>query len=279
MQQCVGEYSVTLMARALGLARSGYYAWLKRGCRSDNRQQTVMKAIKDVFGEHKHRYGSPRITVELNEKAIPCSENWVAKLMQDMGLKALNGKGYRYFPPPNAMSNVEGNILNRDFRADRPNQKWVTDITYIKVNGVWLYLAAVMDLYSRSIVGWSMSRSMKTPLIEEAMKMALSRRQPQPGLVVHSDRGVQYRSGEYQQLLRDHGCVISMSRKGNCWDNAAMEAFFGRLKVELIYPERYKNLEMAKSGVFEYIEIYYNRKRRHSAIGYVAPEQFERMAA
>lgn len=280
MLECRREYPVVLMARALGVARSGFYRWLSgKSLSADVRRSQVVHAITAAFKGHKHRYGSPRVARELQADGIRCSENWVAKLMRDNGLRAHNGRGYRYFPPPNARSNVEGNHLNRNFVASRPNQKWVADITYIKVNGVWLYLAAVLDLYSRSIIGWSISRSMKTDLIADAFRMAVARRQPKPGLLVHSDRGVQYRSGEYQQLLRDHGCVISMSRTGNCWDNAVMEAFFGRLKVELIYPQRYRDLNEARAGLFEYIEIYYNRKRRHSAIGYVSPADFEQMTA
>lgn len=280
MLECRSEYSVVLMARALGIARSGFYRWLSgRDSSRDARRLEVSQAVSSAFITHKHRYGSPRVTRELQADGINCSENWVAKLMRDNGLRAHNGKGYRYFPGPEARNNVEDNRLNRNFTADRPNQKWVADITYIRVNGVWLYLAAVLDLYSRSIVGWSIARTMQTDLIADAFSMAVARRRPEPGLLVHSDRGVQYRSGAYQHLLRQHGCVISMSRKGNCWDNAVMEAFFGRLKVELIYPQRYRQIEEARAGLFEYIEIYYNRKRRHSAIGYVSPADFERLAA
>ena len=271
---------MVLMARVLGIARSGFYRWAaQRAVNGDARRYEVLKAVRTAFKDHKRRYGSPRVARELQAIGIPCSENWVAKLMRDNGLRAYNGKGYRYFPGPEARNNVEDNILNRNFTASRPNQKWVADITYIRVNGVWLYLAAVLDLYSRSIVGWSIARTMKTDLIADAFRMAVARRRPKPGLLVHSDRGVQYRSGAYQQLLKDHGCVISMSRKGNCWDNAVMEAFFGRLKVELIYPQRYRQIEEARAGLFEYIEIYYNRKRRHSAIGYVSPADFEQLAA
>ena len=233
MAEFRSEYSVVLMARVLGVARSDFYRWFARKERSlDARRLVVVKAVTTAFMEHKRRYGSPRVTRELQASGIACSENWLAKLMRNNGLRALSGKGYRYFPSPEAQNNVEGNILNRNFVADAPNQKWVADITYIRVNGVWLYLAAVLDLYSRSIVGWSIARTMKTDLIADAFRMAVARRQPMPGLLVHSDRGVQYRSSVYQQLLKDHGCVISMSRKGNCWDNAPTERFFRSFKTE-----------------------------------------------
>ncbi|MDO6542955.1 IS3 family transposase, partial [Photobacterium sanguinicancri] len=176
-------------------------------------------------------------------------------------------------------TNVADNLLRRDFQSDTANRKWVTDITYIWVKKQWLYLATVLDLHSRRIVGWSLDTTMTEVLITNALKMAFKSRRPPKGLIVHSDRGVQYRAYKYQDFMRKHGGVPSMSRQGNCWDNAVMESFFSRLKVELIYAEDYQSLDEARVGIFEYIEVFYNRKRRHSALGYVSPVEYEQMAS
>jgi putative transposase len=207
---------------------------------------------------------------------LAAARNHVAALLQERGLKARNGKGFRYVPRTEAMTNVNANLLQRDFTAPAPNRKWVSDITYIKVGRAWLYLAAVMDLYSRRIIGWTLDRHMREGLILEALDMAISHREGKRDTVIHSDRGVQYRGNEYQEALQQHGLQCSMSRKGNCWDNAVMESFFSRLKVELIYAENYKTVEEARAGIFEYIEIFYNRTRRHSANGYISPLERER---
>lgn len=264
------------MCRVLAVSRSGFYAWLKRPiCQRDQRRALVGVAVETAYTQFKKRYGAPRLTVELNAQGIFCSLNHVATLLKERGLRARNGKGFRYYPRTEAMTNVNGNLLKRDFEAPAPNLKWVSDITYIKVGRVWLYLAAVMDLFSRKIVGWALDNHMRESLILDALNMAVSQRQIQPGALIHSDRGVQYRGNEYQEALRSYGLRCSMSRKGNCWDNAAMESFFSRLKVELIYAENYKHVETARSGIFEYIEGFYNRSRRHSAIGYVSPHDYE----
>jgi transposase InsO family protein len=210
---------------------------------------------------------------------FPCSENFIAKIMAEQGIRARNGKAFKYSRHSLAMNNVADNLLWRDFSADKPNEKWVSDITYIWAEDKWLYLATVMDLYSRRIVGWSLGEDMTESLIEQAMTMAFQLRKPNPGLIVHSDRGVQYRAQKYIDFLASKGCRVSMSRKGNCWDNAPMESFFSRLKVELIYAKNYRSLEEARSGIFSYIEIFYNRKRRHSANGGMSPAAFEDMAA
>ncbi|BCO30426.1 hypothetical protein TspCOW1_27070 [Thiohalobacter sp. COW1] len=173
------------------------------------------------------------------------------------------------------MTNVNDNLLARGFTAEAPNRKWVSDITYIKVGRIWLYLAAVMDLFSRRIVGWAVDDHMRESLVLEALHMAVSQRDIAHGALIHSDRGVQYRAHEYQEALRGYGLRCSMSRKGNCWDNAVMESFFSRLKVELIYAENYKTVHEARSGIFEYIELFHNRERRHSAIGYISPHAYE----
>jgi transposase InsO family protein len=270
------EFKVTMMCRVLTVSRSGFYAWLKRPVsQRDRRRALVGLAVESAYVEFKKRYGAPRLTVELNAQGIPCSLNHVAALLQERGLRARNGKGFRYCPRPEAMTNVNDNLLGRRFEASAPNQKWVSDITYIKVGRVWLYLAAVLDLFSRKIVGWALDTHMRESLILEALGMAVASRQIKRGTLIHSDRGVQYRGNEYQEALKSHGLRCSMSRKGNCWDNAVMESFFSRLKVELIYAENYRSVEEARSGIFDYIEVFHNRKRRHSAIGYVSPHEYE----
>jgi transposase InsO family protein len=235
--------------------------------------------VVDTYASFKARYGAPRIAAELKALNVPCSTNYVAKILQLQGLKAHNGKAFNYGGHALTHHNVSENLLWRKFAASRPNEKWTTDITYIWVDKQWLYLATVMDLYSRKIVGWSLDSSMTEQLITDALKMAFSRREVRPGLIVHSDRGVQYRAQGYIDFMRRHGVRPSMSRKGNCWDNAPMESFFSRLKVELIYTQQYRSIDDLKSGIFEYIEVFYNRLRRHSALGFVAPAEFERIAA
>ena len=266
-----------MMCRVLSVSRAGFYAWLKRPVSPrDQRRVLVGMAVEEAYTAFKRRYGAPRLTTELNAQGIECSLNHVATLLRERGLRARNGKGFRYCARTEARTNVNDNLLRRNFAAPAPNQKWVSDITYIKVGRTWLYLAAVMDLFSRKIVGWALDNHMREGLILEALDMAVSNREINHGALIHSDRGVQYRGNEYQEALRMHGLRCSMSRKGNCWDNAVMESFFSRLKVELIYAENYKTVEEARSGVFEYIEMFYNRTRRHSAIGYVSPYDFER---
>ena len=231
--------------------------------------------VDELFGHFHKRYGAIRLTRELNGKGINCSLNYVASLLSELGLRARNGKRFKYSKPNSSKKNIQPNLLARNFKAERPNEKWVTDITYIWVSGKWLYLAAVMDLCSKAIVGWSLANHMMDSLIKDAFDMAVSRRKITTDLIVHSDQGIQYRSNEYQDKLLSHGCQLSMSRKGNCWDNAVMESFFSRLKVELVYAEQLKNFAQAKLLIFEYIEVFYNRIRRHSANNYVSPMQFE----
>jgi len=265
-----------MMCRVLKVSRSGYYSWKARtqSARADRRE--VLKLQVEKLYEHfKKRYGAPRLTKELKANGITCSHNYVASLLVELGLKARNGKRFKYSRPNSSKKNIQPNILARNFKAERPNEKWVTDITYIWVNGKWLYLAAVMDLFSKAIVGWALATHMMDSLIKDAFEMAVSRRKITADLIVHSDQGIQYRSNEYQQHLLSHGCLLSMSRKGNCWDNAAMESFFSRLKVELVYAEQLKNFAQAKLLIFEYIEVFYNRIRRHSANNYMSPMQFE----
>lgn len=268
------------MCRSLVVSRSGYYRW--RQCPDSMwkaKRQVVREYVLETYSLFKARYGAPRITKELLGLDVKCSLNYVANIMKKEGLRARNGKAFKYSRHSPTMVNVADNVLRRKFNVDKPNQKWVTDITYIWVKDKWLYLATVMDLFSRSIIGWSLDLSMTEKLNSDALIMALNRRKVAPGLIIHSDRGVQYRAIKYQDLILNCGGVVSMSRKGNCWDNAVMESFYSRLKVELIYAEQYSNIEEARAGIFEYIEVFYNRLRRHSALGYISPAEFERKSA
>ena len=276
----LGQYPVTLMCRALNVSRSGFYKWHNRkpSARQLRREQIEGKVV-ELFAEYKARYGAPRLAHELKDAGLPCSKNFVANIMRYRGIRARNGKGFHYRPASPTMINVEENRLRRRFHAEAPNQKWVTDLTYIWVKGSWAYLATVMDLYSRAIVGWKLDTSMTEKLVLDTLTMAFSRREVNPGLIIHSDRGVQFRSVKYLDLVRSSGCLPSMSRQGNCWDNAVMESFYSRLKVELIYAEQFGSMEEVRSGIFEYIEIFYNRKRRHSALGNISPAEFERRCA
>ena len=275
-----GDYAVIKMCRWAKVSRSGYYKWRSRKpCVRDLRRFKAESLLVNLFNRFKSRYGSPRMTVEMNESGIEISENTVAKLMTRQGLRARNGKGYKYFPDVLARNHVSDNLLKRKFTASKPDEKWVSDITYIKVEKGFVYLAVIMDLYSRKIIGWSLDTTMTNQLIIDAFNMAVASRQVEPGLILHSDRGVQYRSGEYQALLLEEGIKPSMSRKGNCWDNAAMESFFARFKVEALYAEDITTKQEAYSCVFEYIELFYNSHRRHSTLGYISPNKYEEVYA
>lgn len=280
MAEYIGCFPIALMCRVLAVSRSGYYSWINGvASKREQRRADMEVLVRDTYEAFEAAYGAPRITKELNELGYPCSLNYIAQIMAEQGIKARNGKGFKYSQHSLTMLNVSDNLLWRDFSASKPNEKWTTDITYIWVKDRWLYLATVMDLFSRRIVGWSLDTSMTEALITDAMRMALSQRETRPGLIVHSDRGTQYRSQGYIDYLTSRGCRLSMSRKGNCWDNAPMESFFSRLKVELIYAKNFSSIEEAKSGIFAYIEIFYNRKRRHSANDDISPAAFEEKAA
>ena len=269
-----------MMCRILKVSRSGFYRWLNKStCASDEKRALIEERVLETYKAFKARYGSRRIQEELQALGTPCSVNTVAKVMQLHGIKARNGKGFNYRHHSLAMNNVSDNLLWRRFGAEGPNQKWTSDITYIWVKNKWVYLATVMDLFSRKIVGWAVDQSMTVDLIENALLMAVSRRGSHLSTILHSDRGVQYRSQRYIDFAHSKGLILSMSRKGNCWDNAPMESFFSRLKVELIYAENYQTMDELVSGLFEYIEVFYNRKRRHSANNQLSPVDYEEIAA
>jgi putative transposase len=240
--------------------------------------ERLLEAIRAIHRSSRGIYGSPRIHAELRGLSKGYGRKRIARLMREHGIHAKRKRKFRATTDSKHGFPVSGNVLDRKFSVATANRAWVADITYVATRGGWLYLAAVMDLYSRRIVGWAMDSRMGRHLVEDALHMACINRNPGPGLLHHSDRGSQYASDDYQQLLTSHGMVCSMSRRGNCWDNAVMESFFGTLKTELIYHRNYETRSVAQSEIFEYIEVFYNRQRLHSALGYRSPEDFERMA-
>ena len=258
------------------VSRSGYSSWRgRKPTKRDEAKRSLMEHIKRVFTESDGTYGSPSIHRELRAGGIVCSEKRVAYLMRSAHLKATPVKRFVVTTDSDHPLPVAENLLNREFVSEMPNHRWVSDITYIWTSEGWLYLAVVLDLFSRRVVGWSMSRTMERSLVISALEMAVSRRHPRMGLLCHSDRGSQYASHDYQQALSQAGIVCSMSRKGNCWDNAPMESFFASLKRELVHRARFRSRAEAMSAVFRWIEVWYNRKRRHSSLGYLSPEAFE----
>jgi transposase InsO family protein len=263
------------MARDLGVSRSGYYAWLMREpSRHEREDMELLRLIIEIFEANKGRYGSPRIWWELVEEFnLRISRKRVEKLMRSHGIRAKRKR--KWVNTTDSRHNLEPskNLLNRDFRAALPGEKWVSDITYLATSNGWLYLTTVLDLWDRKIIGWNIAEDMGTGNVCKALKMAVNNRSPREGLIFHSDRGVQYCSELFRETLQTNcsGVQQSMSRKGNCWDNACAESFFKTLKWELdILNGKFTKREV-KTEVFEYIEIYYNRRRRHSALGYATP--------
>ena len=272
-----GVFSVTAMARILKVSRSGFYHWTvsrEPGSRAKARQ-ALDALVKAVFDAHKGRYGAPRVTAELREDGHDYDEKTVAASLRRQGLVARAGRKFKATTNSNHNLPVAENLLAQDFQATRANEKWVQDITYLPTDEGWLYLAVVIDLYSRQVVGWAMSSRMKAVLVCDALKMALFRRAMPTGVIVHSDRGSQYCSKRFQRQLHQHGLKCSMSKRGDCYDNACAESFFHSLKVELTHGTRYPTREQARRVVFEYIETYYNLVRRHSTLGHLSPAAFE----
>ncbi len=272
-------WPVNLMCGVLEVSRSGFYHWRTRvPSQQECSTRELDSRIRLLFARHKQRYGAPRITDDLHDEGVACSENRIARRMRVLGLRAIQAKKFKVTTDSNHSKPVAPDLIEQDFTAEVPNETWVSDISYVWTDEGWLYLAVVMDLYSRAIVGWSMNRRMTQQLVCDALTMALFRRHFPKGTIIHSDRGSQYCSKRYQRLIKNNGLRCSMGRKANCYDNAAMESFFHTLKVELVHRERYPTRRMAKSKIFEYIETYYNRQRKHSAIGYKIPMQFEQAA-
>ena len=263
------------MCDLLGVSRSGFYAWLIRPL-SDHAIEDgrLLDLIRSSYAASSGVYGSPRVFLDLREAGETCGRNRVARIMRVNKIKALRG-----YKAPRVIhgrpSIIAPNTLAREFTVARPDQAWVTDITYIRTWQGWLYLAIVVDLYSRKVVGWSMKPTLVRDIVLDALMMAVWRRKPQKRVLVHSDQGSQYSSDDWLRFCKQHNLEPSMSRRGNCWDNAVAESFFGSLKKERIKKRIYKTRELARADVFDYIEVFYNRTRRHSHIGGVSPEAFE----
>lgn len=278
IQDHADRFRIRLMCRALKVSAAGYYAWVARP--ESNRARANRRLLVEIRALHqrsRRTYGSPRITRDLRAAGHGASEKRVARLMRANAIRARTVKKWKATTDSSHRLPVAANTLDQKFAVHEPNRVWAGDITYVWTAQGWLYLAVVLDLYSRAVIGWAMGPRLTADLAAEALTMALGRRQPRAGLLHHSDRGVQYAARDYQGLLAGAGLVASMSRKGNCWDNAVVESFFGTLKKELVHDRRYLTRKEAKQEIFEYIEVFYNRQRRHSTLGYRSPAEFEAM--
>lgn len=270
------EFPVQRMCEVLQVSPSGYYAWRRRPPSArEMANQELLQKIEAVFEESEETYGSPRVHRALRRQGVMCSENRVARLMRLRGLKAKQRKRYRSTTQRNGTHPVAPNLVRREFVAHRPDEKWLADITYIATQEGWLYVAAILDMYSRRIVGWAMSEQLTDRLTLDALNMALWQRQPGAGLIHHSDQGSQYTSHAYQALLKEHGIQASMNGVGSWYDNAPVESFFGTLKRERVHHVIYRTRDEARADLFSYIEGFYNRRRLHSALGYLSPEEYE----
>jgi putative transposase len=272
------EWPIAILCRVLEVSRSGYYAWRSRDPSvTAARREELTEQVTVIHAEVKGRYGSPRIHAELVDRGHECCVNTVARVMREAGIAAKTKRKFRQTTDSNHTLPVAENLLDRQFDPDEPNAAWVADVTYIPTREGWLYLAVVEDLFSRRVIGWSMDATMTSRLVVDALAMALSHRlKGSSNLVAHSDRGSQYASEHYQRRLSEERIACSMSRRGNCWDNAPVESFFASLKKELVHDEDYATREQARASIFEYLEAFYNRVRRHSSLGYVAPAEYER---
>ena len=274
------RFPVRLMCRALAVSPAGYYAWRARpeSVRAVANRALVAK-IRVIHQASRETYGSPSIWDALVKRGHGAGEHRIARLMRAEGIRAKTVKKWRATTQSNHRMPVAANVLKRQFTVAQPNQVWAGDITYVWTTEGWLYLAVVLDLYSRAVIGWALGARLTGDLAQQALTMALHHRAPKAGLLHHSDRGSQYAATAYQQLLTTHGMISSMSRRGNCWDNACVESFFGTLKRELIYHRQYRTRDEATQDIFEYIEVFYNRLRRHSTLGYYSSAEFEARTA
>ena len=280
IEQHRANFPVDILACALRVSRSGFYDWRDRPhSPRQQRNNELSEQVRATFNEHHAIYGSRKIMAELVKRNVRVCRNTVARLMRKNHLKSRVQRRPRFAVTTDSAHTdpVASNTLGRNFTASRPDEKWVADITYVATDNGFVYMAAVMDLYSRRIVGWSVSDSLETSLVLDALRNALQARKPSGPLLHHSDRGCQYASGDYRRLLDRHGIECSMSRKGNCWDNAAMERFMNSYKHEWMNHESHATPESVRRSTFKYIELFYNRQRRHQALGYVSPAEYERI--
>jgi transposase InsO family protein len=270
-------YPITRMCSVLEVSENGYYNWRERG-KSQRKQddEQLVSRIEDAYHNNRGVYGSPRIHAELKAQDIKCGRKRIARLMREQNISARRKRRQAKKTDSNHSSPIAPNLLERDFGASAPNKKWMTDMTYIATSEGWLYLAGVIDAYSRRLIGWAMGQEHDAELVKQALQMALVMRQPGAGLVHHSDRGSEYASKSYQEMLHQHNIQISMSRKGDCYDNAMIESFWGTLKEECFSLEIFHTRKEAKTAIFEYIEVFYNRKRKHSSLDYLSPVDYEK---
>lgn len=270
------DFRIQTMCDLFFVSRAGFYAWRKRPeCQRKRDDRRFLALIRASFKKGRETYGYRRIHDDFRDSNEPCGKHRIARLMRENGIRPKTRRKFKVTTDSKHNKPIHENHLARQFSASEPNQRWVSDITYVPTVEGWLYLAVIMDLFSRKIVGWSMSHRLKESIVLDALRMALFRRKISSKLLLHSDRGSQYASDNFQQLLRENGIECSMSRKGNCWDNAAMESFFHSLKTECVHHERYQTHDEAKKSVFDYIEVFYNRERKHSYLGYKSPGQYE----
>lgn len=264
------------MCIILNISSSGFYRWLndpvgKRGAED----KKLCEEISKVFQSSRETYGSRRIHCELKKKRINCTRRRIRRLMRSLGLFPKRRRNFKITTNSKHMFDVYPNLLKRNFAVYRPDQAWVGDITYVWTDEGWLFLSVIIDLYSRKVVGWSMSESLKSKIAIDALEMAIAIRKPGPALIHHSDRGVQYACNDYQKIIRRTHMCPSMSRKGDCWDNAVAESFFSTLKKELIYRKKFKTRDEARRKIFDFVEVFYNRQRMHSYLGHISPVEFE----
>jgi len=272
------DLPMTRLCKVLDVSPSGYYAWRQRPASArEMANRELVKKIEVVYNDSYGTYGSPRVYRELQAQGVACSENRVARLMRLYHIRAKQTRRCKVTTKRNKSHPVAPNVLKRDFTADRPDQKWLSDITYIPTLEGWLYLAMILDLYARRIVGWSMSDRMTTTLTLDALQMAILHRQPGPGLIHHSDQGSQYTDQAYQSVLENYGIQVSMNSVGSWYDNAPMESFIGTLKSELLHHRLYRSRDEARPDLFFYIEAFYNQRRRHSSLDYLSPEAYEQL--
>jgi len=276
MKEHSGMYPVKKMAESLGVSRSRYYAWLKMP-ESPRRQRDheLLEMIKAIHRDSRETYGSPRVFDALIKREEPCSRKRTARIMRENGIRARQKRKFKVTTDSKHSLPVAPNLVNRGFFVEAPNRVWVSDITYVWTMEGWLYLCIVLDLCSRMVVGWSMDTHMGADLVKSALLMGVLHRNPPQGLIFHSDRGVQYASEAFRDKLEDNKMIQSMSRKGNCWDNACAESFFATLKTEEVFQQSYVTRDEAQKRIFEYIAVFYNRYRKHSFLDYLSPEEFE----
>ena len=278
MRENINIFHLNRMSKVLEVSRSGYYAWLRRPMSTREKNNMYLsERVRSIYEQNKRVYGCLRITAELREEGFSCSKNRVARLMRKQGITARTKRRFRVTTNSKHKLPVAPNLVEMQFNPERLNSIWTTDITYIRTREGWLYLSVMLDLNSRAVISWNAERSMDENLVIKTLEKALRDRNPNTGLILHSDRGSQYASQRLRNMLRENNITQSMSSKGNCYDNAPTESFFSTLKRELVYRERFKTREEAKQKIFEYIEVFYNRQRRHSTLGYLSPMQFEKL--